>query len=90
MTKDQLLAIAHAAFPDRVKESIDFDNLEMMHKGGVWRLYDKDTPFMLMLPEETLLAVFIGEGDFIQFTVSHHKAFNHYAAIKKMKQLGLI
>ncbi len=89
MTKDQLIQIAKAAFPDVVKKYIDFDSAEMHHMFGVYRLYAKDSPFILMLPEVQYLSVFIGENGFIQIE-SGGRAFNHYAAIKKMEELRLI
>lgn len=88
MTKEQLITIAKAGFPENVKQFIDFENVEMNHFGGVYRLYDKDTPFLLMLPEVVHLHIFI-EGDFVQIS-PEHLAFNHYAAIKEMERLGLV
>lgn len=89
MTKEQLIKIAKAAFPDRVKESIDFKNCEIIHRSGVYRLYDKNEPFVFALPKRDYLSIFIGEDKFIQIDPGR-KAFNHYAAIKKMEELGLI
>jgi CRISPR/Cas system CMR-associated protein Cmr3 (group 5 of RAMP superfamily) len=89
MTKDQLIKIAQVAFPERVKQFINFENAEIHSMSGVHRLYDKDTPFVLMLPKECYLSIFIGENKFIQIQVEH-KAFNHYAAIKEMERLGLV
>lgn len=81
--------IAQVAFPERVKQFINFENAEIHSMSGVHRLYDKDTPFMLMLPKECYLSIFIGEDKFVQIQVEH-KAFNHYAAIKEMERLGLV
>lgn len=89
MTKEQLIEIAKIGFPDRVKQFIDFENCEMIHMSGVYRLYDKDEEFMFMLPKKDYLAVFIGEEKFVQITCEG-KAFNHYAAIKKMEEMNLI
>lgn len=89
MTKEQLIKIAQVAFPERVKQFINFENCEMHHMSGVYRLYDKDEDFFLMLPKKYHLAIFIGEEKFIQITCGN-KAFNHYSAIKEMERLGLV
>lgn len=89
MTKEQLIQIAKVGFPDRVKQFINFENCEMHHMSGVYRLYDKDEYFFLMLPKKHHLAIFIGEEKFIQITCGN-KAFNHYSAIKKMERMGLV
>jgi hypothetical protein len=89
MTKEQLIRIARVGFPDRVKQFINFDNLAIHSWSGVYRLYDKDCPFTLMLPREEYLSVFIGEDKFVQIQVNH-MAFNHYAAIKEMEIMGLV
>lgn len=89
MTKDQLIQIAKVSFPERVKQFIDFENTAIHHMSGVYRLYDKDAPFMFMLPKENHLSIMIGEDKFIQIQVGN-KAFNHYAAIKEMERMELI
>lgn len=89
MTKEQLIQIAKVGFPDRVKQFINFENCEMHHMSGVYRLYDKDEDFFLMLPKKDHLAIFIGEEKFIQITC-RNKAFNHYSAIKEMERMGLV
>lgn len=89
MTKEQLIQIANVGFPERVKQFINFENCEMHHMSGVYRLYDKDEDFFLMLPKKDHLAIFIGEEKFIQITCGN-KAFNHYAAIKEMERMGLV
>ena len=89
MTKEQLIQIAQVAFPERVKQFINFENAEMHQMSSVYRLYDKDCPFLLMLPKECYLSIFIGEDKFIQIQVEY-RAFNHYAAIKEMENLGLV
>lgn len=89
MTKEQLIQIAKIGFPDRVKQFINFENCEMHHMSGVYRLYDKDEDFFLMLPKTDHLVIFIGEEKFIQITCGN-KAFNHYAAIKEMERMGLV
>jgi hypothetical protein len=62
----------------------------MHHMGGVYRLYDKDEDFFLMLPKHNYLAICIEEEErFIQITCGDI-AFNHYAAIKEMERRGLI
>jgi len=89
MTKEQLIQIAKVGFPDRVKQFVNFENCEMHHTSGVYRLYDKDEDFFLMLPKEDHLAIFIGEEKFIQITCGN-KAFNHYSAIKEIERMGLV
>lgn len=89
MTKEQLIQIAKVGFPERVKQFINFENCEMHHMSGVYRLYDKDEDFFLMLPKKDHLAIFIGEEMFIQITCGN-KAFNHYSAIKEMERMGLV
>jgi hypothetical protein len=89
MTKGQLIQIAKVGFPERVKQFINFENCEMHHMSGVYRLYDKDEDFFLMLPKKDHLAIFIGEEKFIQITCGN-KAFNHYSAIKEMERMGLV
>lgn len=89
MTKEQLIQIAKVGFPERVKQFINFENCEMHHMSGVYRLYDKDEDFFLMLPKKDHLAIFIGEEKFIQITCGN-KAFNHYTAIKEMERMGLV
>jgi len=91
MTKEQLIKIAKAGFPKRVKQFIDFKNVELHKMGDVYRLYDKNVEFRLVLPKETILDIcFIKENNWIQFTMENHYAFNHLAAIRKMEQLKLI
>lgn len=89
MTKEQLIQIAKVGFPERVKQFINFENCEMHHMSGVYRLYDKDEDFFLMLPKKDHLSIFIGEEKFIQITCGS-KAFNHYSAIKEMERMGLV
>lgn len=89
MTKEDLIKIAKAGFPQHVKDFINFDDCEIYHMSGVYRLIDKNCPFILMIPKNQYLSVFIGENRFVQIE-SGGKAFNHYAAIKKMIQLKLI
>jgi hypothetical protein len=89
MTKEQLIQIAKVAFPERVKQFINFENAEIFHHSGIYRLIDKDVPFVLIIPKECYLSIEIGDNKFIQFDVGR-KAFNHYAAIKEMERLGLI
>ena len=89
MTKAELIQIAKVGFPERVKQFINFENCEMHHMSGVYRLYDKDEDFFLMLPKKDHLAIFIGEEQFIQITCGN-KAFNHYLAIKEMERMGLV
>lgn len=88
MLKEQFIEIAKCAFPDKLKELIDFDNCEMMCLNNVYRLYDKDTEYTLALPRTEHLCIHI-EDKFIQISCGN-KAFNHYAAIKKMEELHLI
>lgn len=89
MTKEQLIQIAQVGFPERVKQIINFENAEMHHQAGVFRLYDKGCPFLLMLPKESYLSIFIGADKFVQIQVGK-KAFNHYAAIKEMERMRLV
>lgn len=89
MNKEQLIKIAKSGFPQRVKQFINFDNCEMCSHSGIYRLYDKDMDFVLMLPREDHLSIFIGADNFIQITCGT-KAFNHYAAIKEIERLGLV
>ena len=89
MNKEQLIKIAKAGFPNVVKQFIDFNDVDIHSMGGVYRLYDKQTNFEFMLPKNYHLSVFIGSDKFVQIE-SLGKAFNHYAAIKKMQELQLI
>lgn len=89
MTFEQLKHIAECSFPDRVKQFIDFDNLEMHVMGNVYRLYDKNTPFLFMLPSEYYLSIHI-EGRFVQIIPEGSRAFDHYKAISIMKLMNLI
>lgn len=89
MTKSQLIEIAKVGFPDRVKQFIDFNKVDIHSISGVHRLYDGQTPFEFMLPKNYHLSVFIGDDNFVQIE-SLGKAFNHNAAIKKMEELNLI
>ena len=84
-----MIKIAKVGFHDRVKQFIKFENCEMIHCCGVYRLYDKDEDFILNLPKNSHLTIFIGDDNFIQFSCGI-KAFNHYSAIKEMENLGLI
>lgn len=90
MTKEDLIKIAKAGFPDNVKQFINFENCEMLHWSGVFRLYDKDEDFVLMLPKKYHLSIIIGDDNFIQILSGNNTAFNHYLAIKEMENLGLI
>lgn len=90
MTKEDLIKIAKVGFTDNVKQFINFDNCEMIHLSGVYRLYDKDEEFFIMLPKNSHLTIFIGDDNFIQILIGNNKAFNHYSAIKEMENLGLI
>ncbi len=89
MNKDELIQIAIAGFPTRILKYIYFDDCEIHSMSGVYRLYDKDEEFLFMLPKKDHLSIFIGANNFIQINPGI-KAFNHYAAIEKMKELGLI
>lgn len=90
MTKGQLIQIAKAGYPELTQRTIKFKEVEMQNRGGVYRLYHKDIPFILTIPEVSELAVIIYDNDNIQFTVPYNRAFNHYGAIKEMVKLGLI
>lgn len=92
MTKEQLIQIAQAGFPESVKENINFDECQMIRWGDVYRLYRINAPFRLILPVEYYLSIFIGrvgEQPFVQIKCGT-SAFNDYAAIKKMEELGLV
>jgi len=89
MNEAQLIKIAKSGFPKHVQLSIKFNNCKIHHHCGVYRLYDKDVDFVLMIPREYYLAIFIGADNFIQITCDR-RAFNHYAAIKMMESLGLV
>ena len=89
MTIEQLKQVARAGFPERVKKHIDFKNSRMIHHSGVYRLYHKDTEFMLVLPKEDYISVHIGEDGFCQIQTGH-RAFDHHAAIMEMKRMNLI
>lgn len=89
MTLEQLTHIAECCFPDRVKEFINFDNLAMHHMGGVYRLYDKHTPFRFMLPSECYLSIHI-DGKFVQIIPENNRAFDHYKAIHLIKLMNLV
>lgn len=89
MKKENLIQIAKAGLPERIKQFINFENLEMHHWAEVYRLYDKDDDFIFFLPKNPILTVFMGEENFIQITCKN-RAFNHYAAIKEMERLGMI
>jgi len=89
ITKEQLIQISKVGFPERVKQFINFDNCEIFHWSGVYRLYDKEEGFDYMLPKKEHLSIFIGEDNFIQIKCGD-KAFNNYAAIKEMINLGII
>lgn len=91
MTKDQLIQIAQAGFPKSVKINIDFNACDMIYWGSVYRLYKIKTPLRLGLPVEEYLSIYIGKNSsrpFIQIKCGN-AAFNDYAAIKKMEELGL-
>lgn len=90
MTKGQLIQIAKAGYPELTQQSIKFDELEMQNRGSVYRLFHKDTPFILTVPERHELAVEIRKRNDVQFSVPTARAFNHYGAIKEMVKLGLI
>ncbi len=89
MTKENLIQIAKAGLPERIKQFINFENCEMHHMAGVYRLYHKDGDFIFFLPKNPILTVFMGEENFIQISCENI-AFNHYAAIKEMERLGMI
>ena len=92
ITKEQLIEIAKIGFPERVKQFIDFENLEAMHITGVYRLYNKDSEFFGLFPKDEWMSISFdqksGENDFVQIQVGN-RAFNHYAAIKKMEEMKL-
>ena len=89
MEKKQFIEIAKAGFPERIFSEINLDDFKMHHMSGVYRLYHKDVEFIFVLPKCSLLTIFIGAEKFIQIS-PYSKAFNHYAAIKKMEELELI
>jgi len=89
MNKKQLIQVAKAGFPDRIKKYIDFNNVEIHHKSGIYRLFKKNTEFNFMLPKDYYLAIHLGEEKFVQFTTGN-KSFNHYSAIKELEKLGLV
>ena len=88
MTKQQLIQIAKAGFPDHVKSIINIDDLEFISMGGVYRLYDKSSPILFVLPKESIIAI-CHHADWVQISTSF-RAFNDYAAIKEMQKLKLI
>lgn len=88
MRKDQLISIAKAGFPRHIQEMINIDKLEFISMGNVHRLYEKDTPFIFVLPKISIIAICIYDG-WVQFDTTY-MAFNQYAAIKETKRLGLI
>lgn len=55
MTKEQLIQIAKVGFPERVRQFIDFENCEMHHMSGVYRLYDRDEELGIYLDTEVEL-----------------------------------
>lgn len=87
MTREEMIEIAKVGFPLRVQNQCVFDKCKIHHTGGVYRLYDDD--FLVFIPRHSYLEIFVGEDNFIQITCGN-KAFNHYAAIKKMESLNLI
>lgn len=89
MTLEQLIQIAKVGFPDRVKQFINFENCEMFHHAGVYRLYNKNEGFNSMFPTTYHLVISLDEEKFVQITCGN-KAFNHYAAIKEMERIGLV
>lgn len=89
MNKKQFLQIAKSGFPDRVKESINFEELEMIHSSGSYWLYDKNAPFITRFPKESVITISFERDNFVQIRTGYMK-FNHYAAIKEMEKLGLV
>ena len=88
MTKEQLVHIAQVGFPERVKQLIEWDKVDIHSMSGVYRLYNTDKYFNNLLPKEVYLSIHL-EGQFVQIQ-TEHKAFDHYAAIKEMEAMGLI
>ena len=88
MTKEQFIQIAKAGFPEHVIELINFEDSEMMRMGDVYRLYDKNEPFRILLPNREIINIHLFDN-FVQIDAGS-KAFNQYAAIKEIEKMRLI
>lgn len=92
MTKKELVKIAKAGFPERVKQFIDFRKTRIHTFGDTYRLYEIGTPFDGMLPNDKYLAVTVrdeGKKKYVEISAGI-RAFNVYAAIKEMERLAII
>lgn len=92
MNIEQAIEIAQVSFPDRVKQFIDFDNLRLFKLGDVYRLIDADVRFVFALPETEYFSVHLPsyDKDFCQIEVGGSRAFNHAAAIDKLREFNLL
>lgn len=90
ITKDQMLQIAAAGFPMRVRTLFDPAKLELYKMGNVYRLYDPADGFVFMLPTNSILTIEYTPTWVMFGTGNHHYAFNQLAAIREMESLKLI
>ena len=91
ISREQLIQIAEAGFPDQVKQFLEFEHYDIFHLSGVYRLYDVRKGYCIILPTETIFSIdYIPKNKFVQFNINNSRAFNHYAALKEMQKLKLI
>ncbi len=97
MTLEQLIQIAKAGFPKRVKESYDFSDFDIHTSGEFHRLVYKNYELLITAPNPkyVIMTLTLGQDEDDESKQTVHfdvgsKAFNMLSAINKMKELGLL
>ncbi len=92
MTTRQLIEIAKVAYGQHALQMTDFDNyISFKHKGKYYLQYKKDAGWIInKIPTHYLFRVHIvRDNQFIEF-YSPTYTMNHYKAIKKIEELGIL
>ena len=88
ITKNRLIKIAKAGFPDRITDSIKFKDATVSCISGVYRLHlKKRTGF---IQRDALICIIFNSKKDVQFVVPENYAFNHYSAMQEMVKCGIV
>ena len=90
LTKEHLIEIAKAGFPEYIWENIKDNPMDVFHISEVYYLYNTDAPIEGIVPKHYYVSLaYDKENNYVQFNPKYRK-FNEYTAIKKMEELRLI
>ena len=86
MTKEQLIEIAKAGFPEKFNSYIDYTDVEATKNNHLYRLYKGKDRINL---RGWFIEIYKEGDSFVQIRVGL-RVFNDLAAINKMKELEII